>query len=140
MAVIVRAEMTELETEADRLMEVWAAWQRATRLPQLDYPAKTNFAVTVTGTQEYDDAEAEMMEAALLRLKNNRRLPKSYEALEQRYVYGVISEQAAARLGVGKRKYYDLIHAGLAYIEGFLDMAENQKNARHPVDCAHGKW
>jgi len=114
----------ELAIVRDRL-NAWAMWLHSVGECRLGYPAKCPFTVSAGGVQEYENDQAEIIEAIMVHLR--RELPMAFKVLKQSYYFGCSQRDGAERLDLTRVRYCDLKLQGETFVLTYMLMADKFK-------------
>lgn len=105
---------------AKQRLDAWGYWLRATHESRLLFKNKCPFVVAPSGTTEYDDPEAEEIEALLASMMNNKARVTQYLVLVQEYYF-----QATVR--DGRLRVRDVKGRALS-MQGYMNERDRGEN------------
>ena len=107
--------------EARRRLECWGNWLRAIVIRDIGYPAQSPFAQQHTGAAvDYDDAEAEEIEALLAQMMNTPARVVQYKALVQAYYFRATVRAGSERVRVPRTTYCRELERGEVFVAAWL--------------------
>lgn len=103
--------------EARRRLEAWGNWLRAITIRDIGYPSQAAFAQQRTGAPvDYDDAEAEEVEALLAGMMNMPERVGQYRVLVQAYYFRATVRAGCEKTRMPRTTYCRELERGELYL------------------------